>query len=201
MPFWSVPLDLWANKTVAVLASGAGLTQEVVQKVKNAQVPSIVINTSFRLAPWADMLFAADSDWWLHPDNDDAFKFKGLKVSSSQTHIEGVLRLRVTGNKGYDPDPSCIRTGKSSAYQAIHIAMRAGAKKILLCGVNMTGPNWHGRHPNELRNTEEEQYAMYREFMASLVMPAFYLGVDVVNVTPNSALKCFRVSVLEDELL
>lgn len=198
MPYWKVPKDLWKDCTVAVLASGSGMNNEVTKTVQMAGIPAIAINNTFRLAPWADMLYAADKEWWLHDENKEAFKFNGLKVSASD--VSQVNILKVTGKFGYDPDPSSIRTGGNSAYQATHIAMQAGAKKILLCGVNMTGPNWHKRHAQGLRDTDEVHYKLYRDWFESLVLPAFYLGVDIVNVTPHSALKCFRASTLKDEL-
>lgn len=195
--FWTVP-RMWAGRTVTILASGPSLTPEVAQQVRDAGLPTIVVNTSHRLAPWADLLYAADDAWWLHQDNRDAMQFAGLKVSVSQ--VPGVLRLRNGGVTGFDPDPQSLRTGGNGGYQALHIAVHAGASKVLLCGYDLSGCHWHGPHPSPLRRTEPDVYVRWRERFETLLPALAERVVDVVNVTPGSALKCFRRGVLEDEI-
>lgn len=194
---WSVP-RMWAGRTVAILASGPSMTPAVAEAVRAAGIPAIVVNTTHRLAPWADLLYAADEAWWMHPDNRDALQFAGLKVSVGV--VPGVLRLRNGGNVGFDPDPQSLRTGGNSGYQALHIAVHAGAARVLLCGFDLRGCHWHGPHPAPLRKTEPDVYTRWRERYATLLPALAERGVDVANVTPGSALSCFRRSVLEDEL-
>lgn len=190
---WTVP-QMWAGQTVAILASGPSMSQAVADQVRC--LPTIAINTTYRLAPLATMLYAADPEWWqAHPD---ALRFGGLKVSVSD--VKGVMRLRNSGNTGFDPDPSALRTGGNSGYQALHIAAHAGAARVLLCGYNMGGEHWHGPHPQGLRATAQEVYARWLERFDSLAPILAKRGVDVVNVTPNSALKCFRTSTLDAEI-
>jgi hypothetical protein len=195
--FWVVP-PMWAGRTVAILASGPSMSAEVAATVRAAGVPTIVINNTFRLAPWADMLYAADAEWWAHPTNKDAHGFAGLKVSVSA--VPGVQRLRNTGTEGYDADPAAVRTGSHSGYQATHIALHAGAKRVLLCGFDMHGSHWHGRHVDGLRETQQVHYAKFIARFQTLVEPASRLGVDIVNCTPGSALCAFRFAPLEDAL-
>ena len=52
---WSVP-RIWEGKTVTVLAGGPSLTELVVDAVCTSGCPSIAVNTSYRRAPWADVL-------------------------------------------------------------------------------------------------------------------------------------------------
>lgn len=195
--FWSVP-RMWAGRTVAILASGPSMSEAVAEAVRNAGVPTISVNTTHRLAPWADMLYAADETWWNHPDNRDATAFAGLKVSVAS--VRGVLRLRNSGVTGFDADPQSLRTGGNGGYQALHIAVHAGASRVLLCGYDMRGCHWHGKHPRPLRRTEPEVYAQWCKRYETLLPALAKQGVDVVNVTPGSALSCFRRAVLEDEL-
>lgn len=175
------------------------MSTAVADAVQARGLPTIAINSTFRLAPWADMLYAADAEWWAHSANHDALKFAGLRVSVSEAP-PGVLRLRHTGPEGFDPDPACLRTGSNSTYQAVHIAIHAGASRVLLFGVDMTGGHWHGKHPPGLRETPEEHYALFMRRFETLVEPAAKLGVDVVNCTPGSALNAFRRSTLQQEI-
>lgn len=197
---WRVPRS-WPGATVAIIASGAGATPLVAQHVRAARVRCIAVNNAFRLAPFADVLYAADAEWWTHPSNADARTFAGERISVSAVPAEfGVKLLRQTGNSGFDPDAGALRTGCNSGYQAIHLAVHFGARKIILCGYNLSGPNFHGRHVDGLRTTDEAHYGLFLSKYPTLVEPLRARGVDVVNCTPNTALKCFRVGNLENEL-
>ena len=199
-PYWAAP-RLWEGETCAVLASGAGMSPEVASLVKASGIRSIAINNTFRLAPFADVLYAAYSDWCTNSSNDDVKKFAGLKVSVSDVPSSlGVFRMQNTGPSGFDPCPTNLRTGRNSGYQAVHLAVHLGAKRILLCGYNLTGPNWHGKHVNRLRSTEEAHYELFRKSYPTLVDPLKALGVEVLNCTPGSALTCFPTSTLEQAL-
>lgn len=157
------------------------MSPAVAQAVREAAVPAIAVNDTFRLAPWADVLYAHDPEWW-HYHAQDALKFAGLKVTAEDTvPFRSVHYLRETGHTGFDPDPECIRSGGNSGYQAIHIAAHAGARKILVCGMDMTGGHWHGEHPAPLRNTAEVVYEIWRERLAGLSTELAARGIAVVN--------------------
>ena len=195
---WTVP-RMWEGQTAAVLASGPSMSQEVCDQVRAAGIPTIAINETWRLAPWATMLYAADPEWWLHPSNCALQLFGGLKVSCMP--VRGVRQLRNTGTEGFDPDPGAVRTGGNSGYQAIHVAAHAGAARVLLCGFDMQGADhWHGKHPAPLRETAPELYVRWLKRFDTLAPVLADRGVDVVNCTPHSALRCFRMGDLETEL-
>lgn len=167
------------------------------------EVPCIVINSTFLLAPWADMLYAADFAWWRH--NTDAARFAGFKVSieerkGSAPPAPGVRLLTNSGVIGMDSDPSKLRTGGNSGYQAIQIAAHAGAARILLCGFDMHGTNWHGKHAEPLVSTTPETYAKWVSRFRWLASELAARSIDVVNCTPGSALTCFRFMEFDDAL-
>lgn len=193
---WAVP-RMWPGRTVAVLASGPSMSQRVADAVRG--LPTIVINDTYRLAPWADLLYAADAAWWtLHPE---ALRFAGLKVSVD--FVGGVKQLNYTGSSGYDPDPRAIRSGSNSGYQGVHLAAQAGAARILLCGFDMSaakGAHWFGPHRGGLVNTTADTYARFIHRFDSLKAALDERGVEVINCTPGSALKCFPSAHLDDVL-
>lgn len=198
---WFVP-PIWLGRTVAILASGPSMSQAVADQVHAAGVSAIAINTTFRLAPWADMLYACDPEWWQHPQHADALAFPGLRVSLGG-NVVGVNRLHNSGATGIDRQPGCVRTGGNSGYQAIQVALHGGATRVLLCGFDMTGrrgAHWHGSHPAGLRGTQEETFEVWRRRFAAAAPLLEAAGLEVVNCTPGSALTCFRLEPLEEAL-
>lgn len=195
MQAWTVP-RLWEGKTVAVLASGPSMCKSVIDDVFASGMPAIVINNTYQLAPWADMLYAADAAWWhAHPDAAD---FQGLRVTVQD--VFHALKLRCSGPTGFDPHPGAVRSGGHSGHQAVHIAMHAGARRIILCGFDMHGTHWHGEHPEPLRNTAQGTYGRWCEAFAELAQAATELGIEIVNATPGSALACFPAVSLSEAL-
>lgn len=195
MQAWTIP-RMWAGKTVAVLASGPSMSKDVVDVVFASGMPAIAINNTYMLAPWADMLYAADAAWWrAHPM---AAEFQGLRVTVQDVHC--ALKLRCSGPDGFDPHPGAVRSGGHSGHQAVHIAMHAGARRILLCGFDMRGTHWHGPHVEPLRNTAAGTYGRWVEQFAELRNSAIELGIEIVNCTPGSALTCFPSMSLGDML-
>lgn len=199
---WHVP-QLPAGATVAILASGPSMSAAVAERVRQAGAFAIAINTTYRLAPWAWMLYGADHEWWLHREHREALQFDGWRVTTAggpRLAPKGLHWLLNTGVHGFDPEPGCIRTGGNSAYQALHIAIQAGASRVLLCGLDMHGGHWHGEHPAGLKVTQPEQYAVWCDRFKALVPEAEKRGVDVVNCTPGSALRCFLMGELDEQL-
>jgi hypothetical protein len=199
--FWSVP-RCFDGGTVAVLASGPSMSQAVADTVRAAGVPAIVVNATFRLAPWAWLLYGADHHWWTHEANRDALQFKGLKASVDDEVAPGVHRLRNSGVHGYDADPSRLRTGNNSGYQAVHIAAHTGAARILLCGFDLRDTrdsHWHGDHPWGLRRTGPATFDRWVSNFETLIPALAERGCEVVNCTPGSALRC-QAADLEDAL-
>lgn len=193
---WSVP-RMWEGRTAVVLASGPSMSADVAETVRQSGAATVVVNTTFRLAPWADVLYAADEMWW--QETPEALQFAGLKVSVGR--IKGVHQLRNSGKVGFDPDPSALRTGGNSGYQAIHLAAHAGARTIVLCGFDMHGgAHWHPDHKAPLRNTMPDYYPVWAKHFETLRTELDMRGVTVFNSTPGSALKAFREKPLQEAL-
>jgi hypothetical protein len=190
---------MWEGQTVAILASGPSQSQRLCNLVAGAGLPAIAINDTFRLAPWAAMLYAADSSWWrIH--QQEALKFAGLKVTcNNSVEFKAVHLLKQSGAEGFDPDPAAVRTGGNSGYQAIHVALHAKAKRILLLGFDMSdrdGHHWHGKHKQPLRTTDSNTYKIWCERFKALNKR----GAEIINCTPASALTCFPKMELEAAL-
>lgn len=203
---WAAP-RMWPGETVVCLGGGPSLTQAQADFVhgvwRAGRARVIAINDSYRLAPWADALYACDARWW--DWHKGAPEFEGLKVSQDERLAETypeVRRLTTTGGDGFDPNPAHLRTGKNGGYQAIHLAVHLGARRIVLLGYDMkqTGgrSHWHEGHP--VPNTEQVYARVMLPHFETLLRPLDLLGVEVLNATPGSALEVFPTARLEDVL-
>lgn len=156
----------------------------------------VAVNNAFQLAPWADVLYAADASWW-YAHAQQALAFEGLKVTADPTlTYREVRKVKQTGTEGYDPTPGNVRTGNNSGYQAVHVAIQAGAKRILLVGFDMKGSHFFGAHKYPLRNPNADSFGRWiRRF------PALNgHGAEIINCTPDSALRGFPVMPLNEAL-
>jgi hypothetical protein len=202
---WSVP-RMWESETVAVLASGHSMSRDVARRVREAGLRAIAVNTTYQIATFADMVYASDVAWWRqYHANVRTLCPTALLVSVSQTAFADVLVLATTGREGFDPNPSAVRDGGNSGYAAIHVAAHAGAKRIVLCGFDMNaGPrgatHWHGQHPSALRNAGTGIFERWIARYATLGSELAKRGIEVVNCSPNSALRAFPIVTLEEAL-
>jgi hypothetical protein len=163
----------------------------------------VAVNDTYRLAPWADVLYAADAKWW--DQHQGVPDFRGLKFSMERKSrsFPGVQVLEKTGEDGIELSPTGLKKGMNSGYQAINLAVHLGAKRIVLLGYDMQiAPNgrthFFGDHPREIRRSSD--YAAFRACFDSLVAPLAALGISVVNCTRETALTAFPRAPLAETL-
>lgn len=213
---WSVPRD-WDDETCAVLASGPSMSAEVAASVRgkcrviavnNQGIPNVVGNEVVpALAPWADVLLAADRRWWLENEASARAFGPGLKVTvrppggSEPLDWPDVLELRNAGaDTPYDDRPTHLGGGGNSGAHAVQLAAKRGCTKILLLGFDMKGivgqRHWFGEHP--WRNGECIPFELFIARFKRAAREYDKRGIRVINCTPGSALTCFpSLSVYE----
>jgi hypothetical protein len=181
----SVP-RLFPGQTIVCLASGPSLTKSDVQSVQG-RVPVVAVSNTYTLAPWADVLFSCDAKWWRWHEAQTT-TFPGLKYTlDARLNRPDVQWLRTTGHEGLELDPTGVRTGRSSGYQAINIAVHLGASRIVLLGYDMHGDHFFGSHPDRSR----PPFSLCMRLWPSIVEPLKAAGVEVINATPGTALTVF----------
>jgi hypothetical protein len=193
----------WEGETVALIGSGPSLTQEQCNTVRSLN--TIAVNDAWILAPWADVLYFADHRWLVWHCEALA-SFKGVKVSIEQ-HMQvefppdvHVLRNLDNGDPaGLSLDPTGIKTGCNSGYQALNLAVLLGAKRIILLGYDyrFDGSRSHffGDHPVP---TFENHLPGYAQKFSTIENKLIELGIEVLNATPGTALNAFPKVSLED---
>jgi hypothetical protein len=83
------------------------------------------------------------------------------------------------------------RGGGTSAFQALNLAVQFGASRILLAGVDFVGDHFHGPHPPALRNPSQAQFTKWRMAFDAAAPTLTAWGVEVLNLSPISALTAY----------
>lgn len=187
---------LWPGSTVVCLGSGPSLTQADVNLVRG-KARVIAVNDTYTLAPWADVLYACDAKWWGWKRG--APTFTGLKYTlqaPAAARWPGVQVLRNAGKDGLELRPDGVRAGQNSGYQAINLAVHLGAARILLLGYDMQGNHFFGSHPDQ----SKPPFSICLARFATLVGPLKAQGIQILNCTRKTALRCFPCVPLEQAL-
>jgi hypothetical protein len=176
------------------------------------------VNNAYLLAPWADLLYFADAEWWewhtrgVRVNELDArevayrfAEFGGQKatvdVSANRVQDSSVYVLRTTHER-WSEGSDTIATGLNSGYQALNIAGLAGASRVILLGFDMRQDaqlrsNWHNGHARSANAGTLECFAREMDQLAPIVAAR---GIEVINCTPGSALRAFPRGELESLL-
>lgn len=155
------PEPIFKGETVFCVASGPSLTQEIADKLCAACVSVIVVNSSCRFLPWADVLFFTDSGWYAS-HRDIVRDWPGLVATMSRlakrelddpaVNVSGkprVLRVKGTGDPdamprvqlpagggkvpGFPrPGSTEIQQGRNSGNSAVSLAIALGAARVPL---------------------------------------------------------------------
>lgn len=194
----------WPGDTVVLLATGPSLCQEDVDYVRG-KARVIAINDAYRLAPWADCLYATDAKWWHWHEGVPSFTGPKWSLEHSawnnfRARYPDVQRLRNTGPDGLEHHPGGLKNGRNSGYAAVNLAVHYGAARIILLGYDMQvakgRSHFFGDHPNK----QQSPYAMFRQRFESIVKPLRKVNVTVVNCSRHSALTCFTKAALRETL-
>ena len=195
----------WAGHVAVVLATGPSLNVDDVEYVKG-RAKVIAVNDAYRLAPWADALYASDQSWWAK--HKGVQEFSGMRYSVSQSRkpkpfggLPDVCVLANTGTAGLETDPRGLRTGKNSGFAAINLAVHFGVSRILLLGYNL-GPVNRVRHffGDHKGLGNHSPYHVFIQKFQTLVEPLQKIGVSVINCTQPTRLRCFPCQPLREAL-
>jgi hypothetical protein len=207
LSYATVPRLLPNGGTVLVMGSGPSLNQADVDYARARVDLTIAVNGSYKLAPDATCLYAADAKFWgwhkgcvaPHKVGTEHYPaFTGtLKYCMSRTPwYPDVQILRRGTMSGLSLDPAKLALGHNGAYQAIGVAVHFGATRVLLLGVDMRGGHFHSPHPDRT----VPPFTVCLERFKTLVAPLRSAGVEVLNCTPKSSLTVFPMMPLAQAL-
>ena len=200
--------------TVAILASGPSMTRAQCDLVRETQWTAVAINETWRLAPWAHILYGCDWQWWAERAPARA-EFDGLRVtgtvpkSNNRPHLPKAMEWQAallnfipvrSGSAVPLWKGPHVGAGSNSAFQVANWVARCGAKRIVLLGVDCHSPNshWHAAHGHP------GAWAQKPNLMGSWMQawknaePEFKKrGICVMNCSPGSALTVFPRASIE----
>lgn len=203
-----------------LLATGPSLAEADVERVRLARdrrpdLKVVAINDAYRLAPWADVVYAADAAWWAHHAAEvrelpgelwTQGVHAGLGPKPAKAFASLKDRLNVVPSQRKDVpsfDPGVISQGGNSGFQAVNLAVLMGAVRVLLLGFDMgLGPDgerhFFGKHPPGLHM--DSPYPIFIRAFERAAPVYAQRGIVILNASRRSALKCFRQVKLEAHL-
>jgi len=202
---WTVPPE-WLGETVFILGCGPSLSQVPIHAIFRAGARVIAINDAYLRAPWADILYFCDNKWWKQNAADVEARFSGRRIVTMVREYPRVHTLRCSGEVGLEQDPGAIRHGSNSGYQCINLAYHLGAKRIVLLGYDMrvVDGRLHHRPRTDPQGANDFQRTLQNVMLPkfrTLERPLREAGVEVLNATPDSALKVWPLVPLDAVLL
>lgn len=180
---------------VVCVASGHSLTYQDVEYCRDkAQV--WVVNDGYKIAPWADLLYAADTDWWEYHEGVQSFKGQKWTVSHEAAKKYNLKHIDYKPKEKWSNSPDWIATGGNSGFQIVNLAAIKGAKKIILLGYDLgytDKKHWFGEHPSKINRSSN-----YGEWIKRWNEAKPFIDVEIINCTLNSNLKCFPMGELRE---
>jgi hypothetical protein len=198
------PLLDWRDHTCVICASGPSLSPDQVGLIDDSDAKVIVTNTTFKLLPTADVLYACDFLWWKVYHAEAAKTMDRRKFWTQDTAAAERYQINwVRGTAREGLGQGTINVGGNAGTGAINLAVLFGARRILLVGFDMKpGPqgekHWHADHPAPLVQVQLFEEWMHK--MKPLARDLTKAGIEVINCTPESALTLFPMGDLAKEL-
>ena len=150
-------------------------------------------NTTFRIAPWADALFAMDPKWWKAHYREVCDVFEGERFTSASLDSRFQLTRLTTKFHNY----------RNSGAGCVSLAVMKGACRVVMIGYDCQKDgslsHWHGSHPAGL--SDAKTVMLWPLIFDRLAKDMRRKNVQVVNASRRTALTCFERAELSAELL
>ena len=180
-----------------IVGGGASLIGFPWQQLYDKRV--IATNNAYQTCPNAEIVLFTDKRFWSTHRNKLLEHSGTIMTTARSLASKRIQTLKITGTRGLDTHAGCVRSGNSTGYKAINLAVNLGAKSLFLLGFDMRRLNGRS-HWHDGESTDRNLENMLRYF-GSLVRPLSELGVHVINCSPESAIpfwdKCHWSACLE----
>jgi len=194
-----------------VIGTGPSLTSEQIDQCKGFK--TFGINRAYQFD--VDVMLACNFDFWDHYWNDIK-KFKCHKwtprIESAKKY--GINYIEEIWRPGLSTDNNFIHAHHGSGPQILNLALHYGVKRMALIGWDMKFPgkvsdreytekrHYFGEYPAQLQHWPRtgingEMTGLIKE--VETIKPSDY-GIEIINCTPESALKCFPFQSLSEFL-
>lgn len=174
-------------ETVLCIASGPSLTLADCERALSSGLQAITVNSSWKMAPWAAICYAGDYGWWAAHADEVPHTMDRWTCSKSAAE-QFRLHYHPAGNGAYN-----------SGQRAIELAIKQGARRVLLLGYDCdvsAGTHWHGDHAR-LKNPDATRARQWRQQFDAMDLQ----GAQVINCSRQTALTRFPRLDLESALV
>jgi len=206
------------------------IPQDIIDKVMSGEEPIsayspflssihgkhvIGVNAAFLLGSWIDVVFFGDGGFYKN-NARELNKVNKLKIACNMSakkiaSMKGVKFVARDHNHAYGitKRKNCVSWNHNSGSAAINFAYHLGATKIYLLGFDMkVGPtkmqHWHIHYNSGKkgpRNPIKLPFQRHLHGFPKMAKDAKRLGIEIINVSPNSAIKSFKRVSLKDIVL
>lgn len=213
--YWEIP-RLWSDQTVVIFGGGPSLPSLVDGNCFD-HVRVIGVNDAFRMGEMVEICWFGDSRWYWW-NKEDIDKFQGLKISGNR-HPEilgsvvgqpDVNVVLMSSGYGISTKKDKINFNSSSGAAAVNLAWHLGVSRVILVGYDMRmvrmpdgtlKKNWR-EHPGPEKGGSalSMSFNNFIRVFGRVAEDAKKLGLEILNATPESALKIFPFVELGDVL-
>ena len=172
------------GEIVFILGGGSTLTAEIAETVRGR--PTIALNSTVRLAPWAKVLFFMDWPWFReHRPLVDYFPGAVLTISRRAA--------KVLPDKIQLVAPPIVQPKLLSAgHHAVDVAIAMGARRIVLLGFDCRIVNGRSHCHDDYGHQKGELYGdVFLPMWAEYPARAAAAGVEIINASPGSLIDVF----------
>jgi len=207
-----------------------GIPEDVIEKVCSEELPInayspflsaihdkhvIGVNAAFFLGSWIDIMFFGDGGFYFA--NKDALKaFPKVKVSSNpnitKKNMYDIKYIPRNGKhpNGISPKENTISWNLNSGAASISLAYHLGVKRIYLLGFDMrvgatNVQHWHRHYPRNKKDPKQRDpnrlpFARHLRGFHAVANDANRIGLEIINISPNSKIEVFKRVKLSDVL-
>lgn len=225
---WQVP-KMWEDGECWIIGGGSSMPRQfnipesVIKNVTSGKFTSsaylkylkplrdkhtIGINNAYQLGGLIDILFYGDNGWF-RKHKKDVQKRKLITVTCATGAIKDEMKRynvkvmdRIFKSKyGISDKTGTVFWNYNSGAASISLAVQLGVKKIYLLGFDMNcdggdKTHWHKPHSKG----KIPPFEKHLRGFSKIAKDAERLGVEIINVNPNSAISVFPKVKLDDVL-
>lgn len=203
----TIPPYSWEGRRAFILAGGPSLSDFNFDQIKDEL--SIGVNKSYQAFP-TTINYSMDEKFLKLASQTTQWKqFKGIKANiklgGGRYHdkdVKYVIRLKEK-TLSFDISKG-IYTGNNSGFGAMMLAICLGANPVYLLGVDLKidkdKTHWHEGYPKQNIKTVERSCGRFMRCFEEFAPVIKKQNVEVINLNPNSELKCFPFSNINSVL-
>ncbi len=205
-----VPISPFGDRPVVIVAGGPSLSLAQVRIIGMARSQDlcrvIAVNDAVYPCWFADIHYAGDERFWRR--HKGVSRYPGMKLAIQPTEYADVRVLENAGRDYTGQDGLKLGNWKNSGAQAVQLAARLYARRVLLLGFDYSGSketkdgtrdHWFGRHVDApgCRMDINSDVAEIKRLFRILTDHLHSRGVEIVNCSPGSTIDWLPTSTIE----